>query len=222
MESFFHPLLVEGASLQKSYPLLLSGIVLSLLLGACTSAAHTETETQLPQIYKSPRTDPPLTPTTTLLTAPHVASPTLESATPPPSLGGSFVVCLDTNGKSRASGVPSIPAEGAGISVEQDHFIPPVPPGRVEAQIVADGVQLFWQGTGTDVDQFYQIYRKEVEDDCWELIGLEPVVGDNQGTYTFSIPDSDQPGTFSYAVTTLDVYGNESNIATTVKVNTDS
>ncbi len=70
-----------------------------------------------------------------------------------------------------------------------------------------------WQGTGTDVDQSYNVYQLETEKECWVLIGTKPVEGENQGVYTFDTVKSGQPDANFYAVTTIDIYDNESDLS---------
>jgi fibronectin type 3 domain-containing protein len=109
--------------------------------------------------------------------------------------------------------VGTTPSPEGGISVNVDQLIPPAPPAAVKAESGDEGVLVTWQGTGTDVDQFYQIYRQEQGEECWELIGVVPVEGDNKGRYSFSASPTEQLKEYKYAVTTVDIYGQESDLS---------
>lgn len=114
------------------------------------------------------------------------------------------------------------PSPEAGISVEVDRLIPPAPPARVEAVVRDGNVLVTWQGTGTDVDQFYQVYLREEESECWQLIGIVEVEGENEGEYSFDAPMTEQPANYTYAVTTVDIYGNQSDLSALAKIGSDS
>ncbi len=96
--------------------------------------------------------------------------------------------------------------------MEIDSLIPPAPPAFLNSSLSSDGALLTWQGTGTDVDQLYNLYRRGQERDCWEFIGTEPVEGDNRGIYTFKIMITDKPAAYIFGVTTVDIYANESDL----------
>jgi hypothetical protein len=91
-----------------------------------------------------------------------------------------------------------------------DSMIPPAPPAKVEAAISANTVLITWSGTGTDVDQYYKIYQRKLGDECWQLIGVKKIEGDNKGGYKFEIKAIVLTNEIIYAVTTVDIYGNES------------
>lgn len=110
------------------------------------------------------------------------------------------------------------PSPQAGISVEVDRLIPPAPPARVEANLRDGSVVVTWQGTGTDVDQFYQVYRREKASECWQLVGMVEVEGENEGEYRFDAPMTEQPENVAYAVTTVDIYGNQSELSTLAEI----
>jgi fibronectin type 3 domain-containing protein len=105
------------------------------------------------------------------------------------------------------------PSPEGGISVNVDQLIPPAPPAMVRTELGDEGLLVTWQGTGTDVGQFYQVYRQEQGQDCWELIGVVPVEGENQDRYSFNAPPTEQSKEYKYAVTTVDIYGHESNLS---------
>jgi hypothetical protein len=102
------------------------------------------------------------------------------------------------------------PSPQAGISAAMDSMIPPAPPAKVEAAFSTNRVLLTWIGTGTDVDQFYKIYQRKKGGECWQLIGVKMIEGDNKGGYQFEITAIVLTGEIIYAVTTVDIYGNES------------
>ena len=94
-----------------------------------------------------------------------------------------------------------------------DSMFPPAPPAKVEVIYSESGVLLTWGGTGTDVDQFYKVYRAKEGDECWQLIGIKPIEGDNKGGYEFDILIIVQTETHIFAITTVDIYGNESDLS---------
>lgn len=151
-------------------------------------------------------------PTDTAIPAPGTEPP---SGAPEPD----FPVCdQETQGLS----LGATPSPAAGISVEVDRLIPPAPPARVEAVVQDGNVLVTWQGTGTDVDQFYQVYRREQAGECWQLIGIVEVEGGNEGEYSFDAPVTEQPENYTYAVTTMDIYGNQSDLSALAKIGLDS
>ena len=101
--------------------------------------------------------------------------------------------------------------------MELDSLIPPAPPTKVELSISEGGVVITWQGTGTDVDEFYTIYQRVAEDECWIHIGAVPIQGKNTGGYEFYVILTNKANTHSFAVTTVDIYGNESVLSTITK-----
>ncbi len=113
-------------------------------------------------------------------------------------------------------------SDQAGISLEADMAIPPAPPAKVEFRTDEGGALVSWQGTGTDVDHFYKIYRQAVTGDCWQLIGVVLVEGDNKGTYQFNAPDHVAGDSHAFAVATVDIYRKESGLSLGVETRADS
>lgn len=97
--------------------------------------------------------------------------------------------------------------------MEMDSMFPPAPPAKVEAAYSGSRIILIWGGTGTDVDQFYKIYKKEEGDDCWQFIDIVSIEGDNKGAYEFDVLITLQTETYIFAITTVDIYGNESDLS---------
>ena len=93
-------------------------------------------------------------------------------------------------------------------------MIPPAPPAKVELSVSDGGVVVTWQGTGTDVDEFYNIYQRVAGDECWVHVGAVPIEGENIGWYEYYGILTSKANTHSYAVTTVDIYGNESDLST--------
>jgi hypothetical protein len=137
---------------------------------------------------------------------------TPDQGTQPPSGAPQpdFPIC---DQEAQGLSVEATPSPEAGISVEVDRLIPPAPPARVEVGLQDGDVLVTWQGTGTDVDQFYQVYQREQASECWQLIGIVEVEGENEGQYSFDAPVTDQPENYTYAVTTVDIYGNQSELS---------
>lgn len=180
-------------------------------------------------------------PNTTLETSPAAETTSPTRTTPPPAQPSPkpTETTMQPAGTQPPTGAPepdlrvcdqepqgfslgATPSPQAGLSVEIDRLIPPAPPARVEAVLQAGDVLVTWQGTGTDIDQFYQVYRREQGDECWQLVGIVPVEGENEGEYRFKVPLTDQPPNFAYAVTTVDIYGNQSDLSTLAVIGSDS
>ena len=105
------------------------------------------------------------------------------------------------------------PASQSGLSMELDSLIPPAPPAHVASIASEKGVVVTWQGTGTDVDQFYNVYQRVEGDECWEHIGAVPIEDDNSGGYEFYARINDKTSLYVFAVTTVDIYGSESSLS---------
>jgi hypothetical protein len=190
----------------------------AILVTACQPAARsTAVESPLTIKTEPLSTRPPPQPTETIVeTTELIAEPTEPSKvathTPPVSSApkSGFPVC-----DSLQDGVPSpaTPSPQAGISVEMDSMFSPAPPAKVEVIYSEAGVLLTWGSTGTDVDQFYKVYRSKEGDECWQLIGIKPIEGDNKGGYEFEAIITVQTETYIYAITTVDIYGNESDLS---------
>ncbi len=102
--------------------------------------------------------------------------------------------------------------------MELDSLIQPAPPANIAVATTQEGVKLTWQGTGTDVDDFYIVYQLAGGDDCWEIISIVPIEGDNSGVYEFHATLSGQALTHSFGISTVDIYGNESSLSRTATV----
>ncbi|GMQ77923.1 MAG: hypothetical protein BMS9Abin02_0414 [Anaerolineae bacterium] len=138
----------------------------------------------------------------------------LSSTPSPPNTSESALVFCDKPPDGLA--LSKTPSQQEGLSAEIDSLIPPAPPAFVNSSLSEDGALVTWAGTGTDVDQFYNVYRLGQEQDCWEFIGMAPVEGDNQGVYTFDTMITDKQTTEIFGVTTVDIYGNESDLTIAV------
>lgn len=171
---------------------------------AAETALPTRTPPQATQTPPQP-SDTPVPPQTT---QPPSGAPTPD-----------FAACDE---EAEGLSIGATPSPQAGISVEVDRLIPPAPPARVEAVRQNAHVRVTWQGTGTDVDQFYQVYRREQASECWQLIGVVEVEGENEGQYSLNVPLNDQPQDATYAVTTVDIYGNQSDLSTPTEIGSDS
>ncbi len=197
---------------------LVLAIIGATMVTACQPAAKSTDEVSSPTIGAEPSptqpapqpvepTTEPVTETTDLVPEPTEPTPASTIASSPKS---GFTVCDALPGGVDS---PASPLPQAGISVEMDSMFPPAPPAKVELIYSEAGVLLIWGGTGTDVDQFYKIYRSKEGDDCWQLIGVKTIVGDNKGGYEFETIGIVQTDAYIFAITTVDIYGNESNLS---------
>ena len=152
-------------------------------------------------------TQPPLKPTETLVEATGTSIPATHTPTTINVLNTDDPVC--ENG-SRGVSSPATPPPQGGISTDMDSMFPPAPPAKVEAMYSTSMIVLTWGGTGTDVDQFYKVYGNVDGEECWQLIGILPIEGDNKGGYEFDILLPLQIEMQIFAITTVDIYGNES------------
>lgn len=109
-----------------------------------------------------------------------------------------------------------------GINLEQDSLIPPIPPSQLTAHFVQDCTELNWQGTGSDIIVFYNIYRRQIDTEMWYLIATVPMEADNRGNYTFCDATTDgHPSSYEYTVSALDHYNTESAFSASTIVNYD-
>jgi hypothetical protein len=111
---------------------------------------------------------------------------------------------------------PTLPATPTpqGISQEMDALIPPIPPAQFAATRQDSAVLLSWQGTGSDIDTHYVVYRRGSANDQWRVIGFVAVLGDNRGAYSFLDKPADPEISYSYALSTVNRYGKESSQTT--------
>lgn len=100
--------------------------------------------------------------------------------------------------------------EEDGIPQEQDLFIPPIPPANVRAYKLEEGVELHWQGTGSDIVDHYIIFRRSLNTENWIPTATISVSDDNRGEYIWLDHTLDQGASYEYAVAAVDGYGNES------------
>lgn len=108
-----------------------------------------------------------------------------------------------------------------GIPLEQDQGIPPLQPAGIEARVSDTGVELSWQGTGSDILVHYIVYRRPLSADEWEAVAIVPISENNQGEYVWTdkLPEIIEP--LLYALTAVDRYGNESQLSDPVRVDPD-
>jgi fibronectin type 3 domain-containing protein len=105
-----------------------------------------------------------------------------------------------------------------GISMEEDSKLSPLYPNKLSASIQENQIILTWVGTGSDVIEYYKIYRKSVNDDKWEYIDRVNSSEDNRGQYYYRERITAQNFAYEYAVTAVDIYGNESEFSRSVTV----
>jgi hypothetical protein len=191
-------------------------LIIVILTSACqpfvTNDTSSSVDSTVPMQTEPLPTQPPPEPTRTQVepTATSIPATQTPITINVQDIGGQFC----ENGPQGGSS-PATPSPQAGISIEMDSMFPPAPPAIVEAVYSASGIVLTWGGTGTDVDQFYKIYQREEGDDCWQLIGIVSIEGDNKGGYVFNVVNTDQTETQIFAITTVDIYGNESDFSIT-------
>lgn len=70
-----------------------------------------------------------------------------------------------------------------------------------------------WLGTGEDIVQHYQVYRKTVEDGKWQWISDVGATEDNRGQYEFEDTTIDLGSGYVYGVRAINVYGKASEIS---------
>lgn len=102
-----------------------------------------------------------------------------------------------------------------GINLTQDSLIPPIPPGQFTVVSTQDCPELNWQGTGSDIIVSYNIYRRQINTEMWNIIATVPMKGDNRGSYTFCDKTIEYQLSinYEYAISAQDHYGNESGLS---------
>ena len=186
----------------------------AILTSACQPSVTSDTSSSpystIPSRTDPPPTQPPPEPTGAQVEATATSLPATQTPITINVQDTGDPFC--ENGQQGGSS-PATPSPQAGISMEMDSMFPPAPPAILEAVYSASGTVLTWGGTGTDVDQFYKIYQREEGDDCWQLIGIESIEGDNKGGYEFDVVITVQTETQIFAITTVDIFGNESDLS---------
>lgn len=191
-----------------------------LLLSGCTSAAINEDNQTLsapkPTLAKVDPTRPIPNPTN---------PPAPATITPSPAPFDTYAQSHINKAGFRVCAYESLvipnqdlPASGDGLSMSLDSLIPPAPPANIAVATTQEGVKITWQGTGTDVDESYIVYQLAGGDDCWEIISIVPIKGDNTGVYEFHATLSGEALAHSFGISTMDIYGNESSLSITASV----
>ena len=110
--------------------------------------------------------------------------------------------------------------ENAGIDLNLDQFIPPIPPGNVRRFYHKAFVKLEWSGTGSDIVHYYVIYRKNVDSNEWKGIAIIPMQGDNRGKYSYKDFNIEKKRSYNYVIVAVDKYENESKHSKEVLIDT--
>jgi fibronectin type 3 domain-containing protein len=92
----------------------------------------------------------------------------------------------------------------------EDQLIPPIPPPNIKTEVATGSVTLSWQGTGSDIDANYIVYRRLAGTDDWEIVASIPIEGNNRGTYAHQDTTTKGGNVYEYAIATIDTYKNES------------
>lgn len=100
-----------------------------------------------------------------------------------------------------------------GISREENSKLKPLQPSQLAVERVKQTFVMTWVGTGSDIVEYYQVYRKGDKEATWLQIGKVKVVGDNVGSYKFTDADVRRTTIYVYGVTARDIYGNESAVS---------
>lgn len=109
---------------------------------------------------------------------------------------------------------PSLPGEtgasNTGVSLEKDSQLMPSHPYQLIVEPTTGAVALKWPGTGSDIIQHYQIYRKTPADTDWQPLNKVKPQGDNRGDYEFRDTTVKRGTTYVYSVQAIDFFGNKS------------
>jgi fibronectin type 3 domain-containing protein len=97
-----------------------------------------------------------------------------------------------------------------GISREEDSRLSPLQPYTLTVKTSDTTIELKWNGTGSDIIQYYQIYRCSPSDGKWQPLAQIAKVGDNLGEYSFVDTQVKKGETYAYSITAVDIYENES------------
>ena len=190
----------------KAFILLVGMFIVAFLLVACSPEV---TLLESPSTKVAPTERSETQPSRTLPATNDISLAATETSSPANPPDSAFAVC---DQQAEGANLDNETSQGEGLSLEIDSLIPPAPPANASFSLSQESVEVTWPGTGTDVDQFYNVYRLGQEQDCWKSIGMEPVEGDNRGVYTFDTVIADKLATYIYALTTVDIYGNESDL----------
>lgn len=89
----------------------------------------------------------------------------------------------------------------------------PLHPSQLNVDIVEDKVVVRWLGTGEDIVQHYQVYRKTVEDSNWQWISDVEATEDNRGQYEFEDTTIALGSGYVYGIRAINVYDKASEIS---------
>jgi len=207
---------MQNTGMKKNVVWIASVLLGALIVTGCGSAKTREDNptllapklslTKIESTILVPNAAEPVTATPNTLSSTATRTPSQNKTSE-----ASFIVCEN---KQEEIASQETPSSQSGLSMELDSLIPPAPPAKVELSDSEGGVVVTWQGTGTDVDKFYNIYQRVAGDKCWVHIGAVPIEGENIGWYELYAILTSKANTHSYAVTTVDIYGNESALST--------
>lgn len=105
-----------------------------------------------------------------------------------------------------------------GITHQEYSQQTPLHPSQLTVDVVEGTVMVRWLGTGEDIIQYYQVYRKTVDDGKWQWISDVEATEDNRGQYEFEDTTTDLEIGYVYGVRALNVYGKESEISVSVVI----
>ena len=97
-----------------------------------------------------------------------------------------------------------------GLNLDQDRFIPPIPPSNIHAKNCKNFFILSWNGTGSDIIKHYIIYRRSLNLKDWHKTSIVLSIDDNRGLYEFEDHNIMKGVIYEYVITAVDRYGNES------------
>jgi hypothetical protein len=146
-------------------------------------------------------------------------APSLSVAPQPAATPGSQVP-LGTESQPPAATAPTgahpEPTSANGITQEEDRLIPPFAPEPPTIEVSPEGLVIRWRGIGPSDLASYLVYHRPTASDPWTILAEVPPVGDNLGSYSYTVAASDQGDAF--AVVAVDVDGNRSQFSEAVGV----
>jgi hypothetical protein len=93
-----------------------------------------------------------------------------------------------------------------GVTPEEAGRARPLQPSRVVVRVLRGTARVTWSGTGEDL-RLYRIYRRDVSEEHWTLVGVVSSRDDNRGSYEFTDAAAGRSPHDVYGVVAIDRHG---------------
>lgn len=112
-----------------------------------------------------------------------------------------------------AVGIIGCDLGGSGITHQEYSQQTPLHPSQITVDITGDSIVVTWLGTGEDIIQHYQVYRKILGTEKWQWLGNIKATEDNKEKYEFKDATISPGISYIYGVKATNIYGKESDMS---------